>query len=150
MVVCQCPNLPQICPIARNHLLVPPEGFFARAGEGAVALVVAVDVNKAVAFAHFTGRGSHQVNAAPGGVADHRHAVGDGVGHGADVLPQVADAVIVLNLACGIELVVCAQAVFHQEQRLLVAVVHHVHGDAQTQRVDAPAPVAARHMRVRQ
>lgn len=113
-------------------------------------MVVAVDVNKAVALAHFPGRGRHQVNAAPGGVADHRHAVGDGVGHGADVLPQVADAVIVLNLAGGIELVMCAQAVFHQEQRLLVAVVHHVHGDAQTQRVDAPAPVAARYVRVRQ
>jgi hypothetical protein len=144
------PPLPQIPPITGNHLLVPPERFLARAGEGAVAAVVAVDVNQAVALAHFAGRCRYQVNAAPGGVAHHRHAVGDGVGHGADVFPQVADAVIVSYLAVGVELVVCAQAVFHQEQRFLVAVVHHVHGDAQTQRVDAPAPVAAWDMRVGQ
>lgn len=66
------------------------------------------------------------------------------------MFPQVADAVIVGYLAVGIELVVCAQAVFHQKQRFLVTVVHYVHGDAQTQRVDAPAPVAARDMRVGQ
>lgn len=47
--------LPQIPPITGNHPLVPPEGFLARAGEGAVAVVVAVDVNQAVAFAHFSG-----------------------------------------------------------------------------------------------
>lgn len=46
---------PQIGPISGNHLLVPPEGFLARAGEGTVAVVVAVDVNQAVAFAHFAG-----------------------------------------------------------------------------------------------
>lgn len=141
---------PQIPPIAGDHFLIPPERFLAGAGEGAVALVVAVDVDKAVALAHFAGRGGHQVDAAPGGITQHRHAVGDGVGHGADVFAQVADAVVVLNLACCIELVVRAQAVFHQEQRLLVAVIHHVHGDAQPQRIDAPAPVAARHVRVRQ
>ncbi|CZY57830.1 Uncharacterised protein [Enterobacter hormaechei] len=58
------------------------------------------------------------------------------------MLAQVADAVVVVDLAVFINDVLRPEAVFHQEQRLLVAVVHHVHGDAQAERVNAPAPFA--------
>ena len=66
------------------------------------------------------------------------------------MLAQVANAVVVVDLAVFINDIFRSQAVFHQEQRLLVAVVHHVHGDAQPERVDAPAPFAYLDVRVAQ
>ena len=55
---------------------------------------------------------------------------------------QVVDAVIIVDTAVGLHRVVGTQTVFHQEQRFLVAVIQLVHGDAQAQRVDGPAPLA--------
>ena len=66
------------------------------------------------------------------------------------MLAQVADAIVVIDVPIGIDLIAGAKPVFHQEQRFLIAVVHHVHGDAQAQRVDAPAPFAGRNVRVLQ
>ena len=66
------------------------------------------------------------------------------------MLAQIADAVVIVNFAVFINDIFCAEAVFHQEQRFLITVVHHVHGDAQAERIDAPAPFAHLNMRVAQ
>ena len=66
------------------------------------------------------------------------------------MLAQIADAVVVVNLAVSVNLIPRAETVFHEEQRFLVAVIHHIHGDAQAERVDAPAPFAGLNMRVLQ
>src|SRR5699024_10965284 len=52
------------------------------------------------------------------------------------------DAVAVMDAAVGLHGIVGAQAVLHNEEGLLVAVVEGVHGGAQALGVDGPAPVA--------
>ena len=55
---------------------------------------------------------------------------------------QVVDAVVVLYLPLLVHFVHRPQAVFHQEERLLVAIVQGVEGDAKAQGIDTPAPLA--------
>ncbi|AEW74961.1 hypothetical protein EcWSU1_03533 [Enterobacter ludwigii] len=143
-------RLRQIRAVTCNHLLIPPERFLTRSVQRTVARVVAVNIDKPVAFAHLARGCGHQVNAAPGGVAHQRHTVFYGIAHRTNMFAQVADTVVVINLTVFIHNVFRTEAVFHQEQRLLIAVVHHVHGDAQPQWVDTPAPFADLDVRVAQ
>ncbi len=46
-------SLRQIRPVTRNHLLIPPERFLAFALQRAISGIVAVNVDKPVALAHF-------------------------------------------------------------------------------------------------
>ena len=57
------------------------------------------------------------------------------------MLAQVVDAVVVGNVAVLVRLVNRAEAVLDHKERLLVAVVDLVDGDAEAQRVDRPTPV---------
>ena len=98
-------------------------------------------MDEAVALAHLAGAGGHQVDGAPPGVGNQVDAVGDGLAHGLDVTLQIGDAVRVVNGAVLLDLVVGAHTVLDHHQRNLVAGVNLVEGDAQTQRIDLPAPV---------
>lgn len=60
------------------------------------------------------------------------------------VVVQVTDAVVIVNAAVGFHLIFGAQTVFHDKQRLLVAIPQHVQQRAQAQRVYLPAPLRAR------
>ena len=73
----------------------------------------------------------------------------DGFFHLLNVGPQVVDAVAVVDGAVRLHGVHGTQAVFHHKERLLVAVVQAVHGDAQAHRVDGPAPLAGLEVGVR-
>ena len=128
-------------PVGLDNLLVRKEAVLAEALIGARAVVVLVDVNEAIAFAHLAGARGHQVDRAPPGVADEIDAVVDGLAHGVHVLLQVLDAVVVVDLAVRRDLVLGAHAVLHDHQRNLVAIVDLVQGEAQARRVDLPAPV---------
>ena len=55
---------------------------------------------------------------------------------------EVVDAVGVVDGAVRLHGIHSAQTVLHDEQRLLVAIVEGVHGDAEAHRVDGPAPLA--------
>ena len=104
--------------------------------------VAEVDVDEAVALAHFSGGGRDQVDGSPGGVAPEFNAVqSDRVAHRFNVVAQVLDAVVVDDLAGGRWSVMGAESVLHDEERDAVAVVEVVQGKAQAQRVDDPAPV---------
>ena len=45
----------EIRPVTGDDFLIPPERFLTRTRQAAVARIIAVHVNKAVAFAHLTG-----------------------------------------------------------------------------------------------
>src|SRR5918997_2725186 len=77
--------------------LVPAQALLARAREGAVALVVLVDVDEAVALGHLRGGEADDVQAAPGGVAEQLDAVGDGLAGLPQVLAVVGDPVVVVH-----------------------------------------------------
>ena len=62
---------------------------------------------------------------------------------------QVTDAVVIVNAAIGFHLILGAQTIFHDKQRLLIAIPQHVQQRTQAQRVYLPAPLRARQVRVR-
>ena len=62
---------------------------------------------------------------------------------------KVADPVIVVDAAVGFHLILGAQAVFHDKQRLLIAIPQHVQQRAQAEGVNLPAPLRACQVRVR-
>ena len=64
------------------------------------------------------------------------------------MLTQVVDAVVIVDGAVLLDDVLRAQAVFDHEQRLLIAVVQVVEGNAEAQRIDGPAPLAFLEVRV--
>ena len=98
-------------------------------------------MNEAVALAHLAGAGRNQVDGAPPGIGDQVDAVGNGLAHGLDVAAQVGDTIRIVDGAVLLDLIVGAHAVLDHHQRNLVAGVNLVEGDAQTQRIDLPAPV---------
>ena len=86
--------------ICSNELFIIVEAVLAVALIGAAALVVQIDVHKAVTLGHLAGGLGDQVNTAPPGVADQVYAVNvDGIAHGLDVFLEVFDAVGVVHLA---------------------------------------------------
>lgn len=102
----------------RRRYWLSPSGtrrmtFYAYA-PGAVAGIVAIDIDKAVALAHLAGGRRDQIDAAPAGVTHHRNAVADSIAHCPDVLAQVADAIVVIDVPIGIDLIAGAKPVFHQ------------------------------------
>ena len=136
-------SVAQVGAVRGDDLLVPVEAVLAAAGQGTVAVVVLVHVDEAVALFHLAGGSRHQVDGAPHGVAQHRQAVlVHRLDELADVGPHILDAVAVVDAAVGLHGIVGAQAVLHNEEGLLVAVVEGVHGGAQALGVDGPAPVA--------
>lgn len=108
------------------------------------AVVVAVDVDEAVALGQLGGGGADEVDAAPGGVAEERYAVEDGLVGLADVGGEVVDAVAIVDGRVAIlldEYVLGAEAVFYDEERLLPALPVPVEDQPQALGVDLPAPL---------
>src|SRR5688572_27468902 len=112
--------------------------------EGAAAVVVAVDVDEAVALAHLGGAVADEIDTPPGRVAPDLDAVADRFAQLDQVVVHVVDAVVIQHGLDPVdldELLVCAQAVLHDEQWLLPPVPELVGDDPQPGRVDLPAPV---------
>ena len=94
------------------------EGLLTVARQGAGAVVVAVHVDEPVALGHLRGGGANHVDATPGGVAEHVHAVLNRLAYRVQVLAQVVDAVVILHGELAVHLdqfVAGAQAVLHDE-----------------------------------
>src|SRR5699024_4307650 len=87
----------QILAVGGDDLLVPVETVLAAARQGAVAHIVLVHIDEAIALAHLVGGGRDQVDGSPAGVAPHLDALVDGLAHLADVLAEVIDAVGVVD-----------------------------------------------------
>jgi len=74
------------------------EGIFSDSLKGSLAFIIDINIDEAVAFAHFPCSRRHNINAAPGSVADQIYAVdSDGLVHFFDVLPQVINAIIIMD-----------------------------------------------------
>ena len=113
-------SLIDLIPIGFDHMFIPVEGVFADPLQSAVTLIIAVYVNKAIALTHLTGPGRDQIDASPHGIAHEFYAVQiDGFFHGADILAQIVDAVIVMDLS--VHQFVCPpNAVFYDPERLII------------------------------
>lgn len=111
--LCLCLEAPAV---RRDDVFVPPERLLAVARERARAVVVAIDVDEAIALFHLGRRGADEVDAAPCRVAHDGHAVGDGLSDLHEVVVEVLDAIVVIDrlaaLAVVDELVVRAETVF--------------------------------------
>ena len=65
---------------------------------------------------------------------------------------EILDSVVIVN--CHISVLIFNQfihstkAIFHYEQRLLIAIIQVVEGNSQTQRVDLPAPFTGLQIRI--
>ena len=130
-------------------MLVPAEGLLAAALVRAVAFIVAVHVDQAVALLHLAGGEAHHVDAAPDRVAHDGHAVQvDGLLDLGDVALEVFDARVVGDVAVLVGRLVHAHAVLDDEQRLVPALVHLAQRVAQADRIDLPAPVGGLDVRV--
>ena len=61
-------RLLQINSVARNRALIPEEAVLVNTVQVTGAVVVAINVNEAVALGHLTRGEGHQIDGAPGGV----------------------------------------------------------------------------------
>lgn len=104
-----------------------------------MALVVPVHIHEAVAFGHLGGARRHNIEGAPVGVAEHLAAILDGLVDRLQVALEIVDAVIVVDGAVGLDLIVGAHAVFSDEQRLVEQVGDLVADIAQAHGVNLPA-----------
>ena len=89
----------EIFSVRCNNFFVPVKRIFSFPGKIACSVIEFVDVNKTVAFCHLAGGGGHQIDTAPGGVSHQIHAVLCRFPHGFDVLPQIIDAVGIVNFS---------------------------------------------------
>ncbi len=130
-------------------MLVPVKTVFAAARFAAVALVIHVHIYKTIPLAHFACGGGDQINRAPGCIAQQLNAIlVYGLFHRLNMPAHIINAVVVMYAAIGFHCILCTQAVFNNEQRLLIAVVEVVQHDTQPQRVNLPAPFAGFKMRI--
>ena len=109
-------------------MLVPVEGLLAVAIKSAVAEVVAVYIDEAIALGHLLGGFGDKIDARPGGVAHEFYAVFmNGVIHGLHVALVVGNVSIVVDgigtLAVRYEFFFFTKSVFDDEQRFAVAVI---------------------------
>ena len=102
--------------IRLNHPSIPVEGFLPRPLSGSASVLLFVYKDESIPFFHLPGSCTDQVDGRPGGVSHQIHAV-------------------------LVRLIQSAQAVFHDEQRFLVAVIHLIQGNPKSQRVDEPSPL---------
>ena len=129
-----------------DHAAVPLVALFFVAFQRTGAVAVQVHIDHTIALFDLRRGAGDQVNAAPAGIAHHVHAVVQRFADLHQVVVHVADAVIILHRKAAVAVrhqgVVGTQAVFGNEQGLVVAAVQPVQGVAQALGVDLPAPLA--------
>ena len=94
----------QFLAVAFNHPLVIGKGVLFVAVECAVTCVVDIDIDEAVTLGNLAGGTADQIDAAPGGIAEHLDAIQDDrVLDRLDVLAQIVDAVRIMNRMIGVQ-----------------------------------------------
>ena len=133
-------RLRQVLPVAGNYLLIPGKRLFPAACQRAIAFIIFIDINKAVAFS-FPRAGGNQIDTAPGcSPSDRRHPRPPPF-HLRDMGGEIIDAILVIDAAVRFADINRAKAVFDNKQRQLVVIPEPVQRIAQTDRVNLPAPV---------
>lgn len=116
----------QICAIACDDLLIPCKAVLGDAAVGSLPGLVPVHIDDTIAFVHLDGPAGYDIQDPPHGVADQINSVSDGLAHLGDMLPQILDAVIIVNLPVLRGPVPGAETIFCNEQGKVVAVIHLV------------------------
>lgn len=135
-------SFPQVPAIGCNDLLVPKEAVLPGALQGTLSGVILVHIDEAVALGHLSGTEADHVNATPDGIPQDLDAVeNNGLLHGPDVLPEIVDAIAVVDTSVRFSYIIGAKSVFHDEDRFFVPFIQHVQAIAQAGRIDLPSPI---------
>ena len=120
--------------------MIPIEAVLAGAVIAAVACIVSIHINEAVALGHLPCSTRDKVYAAPHRIANQVNAIQrDGIVHCLNMLPQIVDAVGVVYFAI-LKNILCAKTIFHNYNWDLVTPIDLIQIMAQPQGIDCPAP----------
>lgn len=99
--------------------------------------IVKIDIDKPIAFVHFTLRAADDIDGAPGCIPKAIYAVQDRFLQLLQVPAMEFDSVFVMDLSV-FQLIKCTEAVFCNKQRFLPPVPEYVQIVPQADRVDSP------------
>lgn len=108
-----------------------------------MAFIVPIYIDEAIALGHLRRTGRDDVPGTPVGIAEHLAPILDSLIHSLQMTLEIVDAVVVVDGAVRIDLVIGAHTVFGNEQGLVEQVGDLVADIAQAQRIDLPAKVGA-------
>lgn len=146
---CRQYSFTKILAIGQDALFIPLKAVFLFALEGAMPPVIAVHINHAVTLAHLNGTTGYEIDDAPHRITKQVNAIlYDSILHTADMIPKVVNAVRVVNASVRFNFINCTKAIFSNEERLMIAVVHLVQRNAQTESILLPAPFTGFQIRI--
>ncbi len=106
----------QIRAVRGDHPLIPAETLLAVARQILQIVLVAIDVDKAVALADALMR-ADQIDSRPRTITEDLHAVADRQLQLCQVVAEVGDAVVIMHLVVGSQFIKGAEAIFGNNQR---------------------------------
>ena len=96
-----------------NGLLIPVEGIFAVTIESTRTVIILVDIDEAITLLHFAGGRRYQIDRTPHQITEAVHLVFFNRQLDLfDVIPQIRDAVRIMDRLIFFQLVISTQAVF--------------------------------------
>ena len=118
-------------------MLITIEAVFTETLRASMSEIVKIDIDKPIAFVHFTLRAADDIDGAPGCIPKAIYAVQDRFLQLLQVPAMEFDSVFVMDLSV-FQLIKCTEAVFCNKQRFLPPVPEYVQIVPQADRVDSP------------